>query len=59
MDIISRPLKRQSLVPEPMVPRRGFVHGGCVVLQFGRVQEAEDVETVGGHDHDGLHRGFA
>lgn len=43
-----------------MVPRRGFVHGGCVVvLQLGRVQEAEDVETVGGHDHDGLDGGFA
>lgn len=36
-----------------------LVGGGRVALEFFGVQEAEDVETVGGQDDDGLHGGFA
>ena len=57
-DVVPRPLQRQPLVPEPMVTR-GLVGGGRVELEFGAVQETEDVEAVGGHDDDGLHGGFA
>lgn len=54
---LPRPLQRQSLIPKPVVAG-GFTHRGRVVLEFRRVDEAEDVEAVGGHDYDGVDGGF-
>lgn len=36
-----------------------LVGSGRVTLEFFGIQEAEDVEPVGGQDDNGLHGGFA
>jgi len=49
---VVRPLECETLVPEAKVAA-GFVVGRRFFLEFGRCEEAEDIEAVGRTDDNG------
>jgi hypothetical protein len=57
-DVVAGPLKRQALVPHPLVTG-GLAQALALLLQCAPAEEAQNAEAVDWCDDDALELGFA